>query len=116
MHTPSEQLGRLSRELGEALAAALGEKASEYENILVEVVRQTVSDSPVVTMVVGRGNAMQAVSPAASIQSCAPKLVALGGKYKEWLHVTIRFHGSQLPIPVEVNVHPVSHEPHQHGA
>jgi hypothetical protein len=115
MHTPAEQLGRMARELGEALATALGDKASQYENVVVEVVRENVGDLPKLTLTVGPESAMHPLTPRASIRECVPKLVALGGKYKEWLHVAIRFHGSQLPIPVEVSVRPVSHEPHHHG-
>jgi hypothetical protein len=112
MSTPAEQLNRVLREIGEALADSLREGASAFGDILVELERTTESAAPVMTVTGVRGESRTRVPPPSRAVALITRVAGLGGKYKHWLHVTVHFHGNQLPIPVGVTVRPIVEEHH----
>jgi hypothetical protein len=114
MSTAAEQLNRLLRELGEALADSLGAGAGIFDDILVDLVRAHETQAPVMTVTGVRGGVRSSIPVPPSASSLMRRVAALGGKYRQWLHVTVHFHGNQLPIPMGVTVRPLVEE-HHHG-
>src|SRR6476660_5894172 len=104
MSTAGEQLNRLLRELGEALAESLGSRAMSFKDIFVELSRGAESQVPEMTVLGVSAEARDSIPSPPRIQALLRRVAALGGRYKHWLHITVHFHGTQLPIPMGVTV------------
>jgi hypothetical protein len=81
-----------------------------YDEIVVAVRRTSLDARPELSVVGKHEGATEPIKATKAILQVEPSLVALGGKYQDWLQVTIRFHGAQLPIPAGIHVEPIHHE------
>jgi hypothetical protein len=109
MSTAGEQLNRLLRELGESLAVSLGARAASFKDIFVDLTRGAESQVPAMTVVGVSGETRTSIPPPPHSQELVRRVAALGGRYRHWLHITVHFHGTQLPIPMGVTVRPDDH-------
>lgn len=105
---PAEQLGRACRQLGEMLAAQASTWGT-WNEIAIEFTRPSPGDLPAVRGTISRGTQSEAYRCPAELAAISASLARLGGNYRRWHTLAVRFRPDQLPIPVGISVRPDLH-------
>ena len=106
---PAEQLGRACRQLGDLLLT-LAPGWGDWSEVTVEFTRHAPGDLPAVHGRISRGAHSEALECPPDLAVVGSSLTALGGHYRKWQSVAVRFRPDQLPIPVGISVRPAQDE------
>jgi hypothetical protein len=93
---------------------SLGARAPSFKDIFVDLTRGAEAQVPAMTVTGVSADGRVSVPAPPHTQDLVRRVAALGGRYRHWLHITVHFHGNQLPIPMGVTVRPDEH--HHEGA
>ena len=103
----TEQLGRLSRELGEALARHLERQPHSqdpWSELTVEFSRARAGDVPLVRGSVEIAGTRHQLDCPPETSTIGAALARLSDQHRGWELISIRFRPEQLPVPVGIGV------------